>query len=265
MNKRTCTMPECDRPHRARGLCASHYNQQHAPSRHKKKPTACVVCGTVVEKASGGGRKYGATCSNECRRSLQPDRAPRTQLPPEHWARWYGQSSAWPKAGWKPCRYCSTSFPAKSNASLYCSQRCTWRWHDRANGVRIAADILAQPRECTHCGASFNHVAINRTHCSDLCRELARKARGVSLHHGWISKAERLAIYQRDDYTCWLCGDLVDMTANGKTDDWAPSLDHVVPRSKGGAHDESNLKTAHRWCNSVRSDTEVRSIFELTA
>lgn len=263
MTQRTCTMPGCGKKHVARGLCGTHYNQQYQPNRHKKKPTACVVCGTVVEKVGGGGRKYGATCSNECRRALQPRGARRTQLPHDHWARWYGRSSAWPKGGWKSCRHCETSFPANSEASLYCSRQCMWRWHDRANGVRSAADILAESRECARCGTAFNHSATTRIHCSDLCRELARKARGVSLHHGWISKAERLAIYQRDDYTCWLCGSRVDMEADQQRDDWAATLDHVLPRSKGGTHEADNLRTAHRWCNSIRADSGVESIMEL--
>nr|WP_239536851.1 HNH endonuclease signature motif containing protein [Arthrobacter roseus] len=64
---------------------------------------------------------------------------------------------------------------------------------------------------------------------------------------------------------CWLCGEQVDLEADGKRDDWAATLDHVIPRSKGGTHDESNLKTAHRWCNSIRSDSGASSIWDLVS
>ena len=47
---------------------------------------------------------------------------------------------------------------------------------------------------------------------------------------------------------------------------WSPTLDHVIPRSKGGSDDRSNLRTAHLWCNSLRgdggeySDAEIREV-----
>lgn len=92
---RTCTQDNCDRPHRARGLCASHYNQTHAPNRHAPKPVACTWCGTEVMKNSGGSKARRPVCSNECRQWLT---TPYCVLPADHWARWYGKSSTWPRA-----------------------------------------------------------------------------------------------------------------------------------------------------------------------
>lgn len=34
----------------------------------------------------------------------------------------------------------------------------------------------------------------------------------------------------------------------------APTIDHIIPVSKGGTNDESNLQTAHWSCNSIKSD-----------
>ncbi|WP_161794551.1 HNH endonuclease [Demequina globuliformis] len=34
MSKRTCSLPDCDKPFRARGLCAAHYNRAYCPERH---------------------------------------------------------------------------------------------------------------------------------------------------------------------------------------------------------------------------------------
>lgn len=49
-------------------------------------------------------------------------------------------------------------------------------------------------------------------------------------------------------------------------DDWAASLDHIVPQSATDAPDHSpaNLRLAHRWCNLVRGDG-TRSIDDLFA
>jgi len=46
-------------------------------------------------------------------------------------------------------------------------------------------------------------------------------------------------VLARDDYACVYCGATEDLT-----------LDHVIPRSRGGSHAPENLVTACRSCNS---------------
>jgi hypothetical protein len=58
-----------------------------------------------------------------------------------------------------------------------------------------------------------------------------------------IPKAMREAIYARDGHVCTYCGSGFDLT-----------LDHAVPESRGGGHDESNLVTACRQCNASKRD-----------
>lgn len=65
----------------------------------------------------------------------------------------------------------------------------------------------------------------------------------------WILPKLRIELYERDDWTCHLCGDLVDRYGD-PNGDRAPSLDHIVPRSLGGSDEPVNLKTACRACNS---------------
>lgn len=265
MNKRTCSLPECVKPIRARGLCSTHYNAAHQPSRHAKKLVNCAWCGIEVLKQSGGGRKHGHTCSNECRQYLQ---TPYSKLPTDHWSLWFGKASAWPRAR-QPypvlpainCAHCGDPFTPKSAQAKYCSSQCTWRWHDRNNGVRSQADIMADRRDCARCGTAYNHTSPQRMHCTDLCRDLARSERGTPIYHGWIAESVRVSIYERDKYTCWLCGNEVDMNADPQRGDWSPSLDHVIARSHGGTHDVDNLRTAHRWCNAVRGDSDPSELF----
>lgn len=52
-------------------------------------------------------------------------------------------------------------------------------------------------------------------------------------------KLTRREVFQRDRFTCQYCG-----TTHGDL-----TLDHVVPRSKGGPHTWENLVTACRACN----------------
>ena len=49
---------------------------------------------------------------------------------------------------------------------------------------------------------------------------------------------------------CWLCGGTITDTV---------SVDHVIPRSKGGSDDIDNLRPAHKTCNIRRGNRmEVR-------
>ena len=56
---------------------------------------------------------------------------------------------------------------------------------------------------------------------------------------------------ERDGPACWLCGDTVDDGAHAGSP-WAGSVDHVVPRARGGGDEPGNLRLAHRRCNSAR-------------
>lgn len=71
-----------------------------------------------------------------------------------------------------------------------------------------------------------------------------------------ISAAERLAIYERDNWCCSLCGGDVDPDAPVNST-WDATLDHVIPKSLGGLDDPTNLRLAHRRCNAVRGNREA--------
>lgn len=71
----------------------------------------------------------------------------------------------------------------------------------------------------------------------------------------WIDPESRLAIYERDEWVCQLCHDPIDREA-GRNEHFAPSLDHIIPKSKGGPDTNDNLRTAHRICNAIRGARE---------
>jgi hypothetical protein len=64
-----------------------------------------------------------------------------------------------------------------------------------------------------------------------------------------VTTARRLA--QRDGPRCWLCGNDVDLSAPAGSPASA-SVDHVVPRARGGGSEPGNLRLAHRVCNGRR-------------
>lgn len=106
---------------------------------------------------------------------------------------------------------------------------------------------------CSWCG-EHEVPKGKRSYCSKTCS-------GRAAHHAQRAREQRfsirddvrLAIYKRDDYVCYLCGEPCDLAADYNADH-APSLDHVLPRSAGGSDDVWNLRTAHRICNTRKRD-----------
>lgn len=58
------------------------------------------------------------------------------------------------------------------------------------------------------------------------------------------NKPSRALIYKRDNNTCQYCGSTRKLT-----------IDHVVPKSKGGSDDWTNLVVACSSCNTKKGDT----------
>lgn len=60
----------------------------------------------------------------------------------------------------------------------------------------------------------------------------------IPFSSGFREYPKRKMIYKRDHYTCQYCGSIKDLT-----------IDHVIPKSKGGTNKWNNLVTCCRKCN----------------
>lgn len=60
-------------------------------------------------------------------------------------------------------------------------------------------------------------------------------------------------VAERDGWWCWLCGGAIDPHCPDESPSRA-TLDHLVPRSRGGSSDLGNLRLAHRRCNMRRGN-----------
>lgn len=100
---------------------------------------------------------------------------------------------------------------------------------------------------CDDCGSPFAARATT-LHPQGIPRRCADCGKGK---RGWITKKRRAAIYARDNYLCQICG--LPVTINGPWETGA-ALDHIVPQSMGGTHRNSNLRTTHNLCNSIRRE-----------
>lgn len=59
-------------------------------------------------------------------------------------------------------------------------------------------------------------------------------------------------ILERDDYTCQQCKKLVEYDDS--------KLDHTVPLTRGGTHDDSNLATLCNKCHDKKSQRESNGV-----
>lgn len=64
------------------------------------------------------------------------------------------------------------------------------------------------------------------------------------------------AVRKRDKDICQICGLFVDDTdiKNGHIRRMYPTVDHIIPLSKGGSHTWDNVRLAHMACNAGKCD-----------
>jgi len=89
--------------------------------------------------------------------------------------------------------------------------------------------------------ADDGHV-LHSAHLSLPSPSVIRLRYVVKVPYSRRTAMSRRALFARDDYCCQYCGGFAD------------SLDHVVPRSRGGQHTWENLAAACRPCNLRKRD-----------
>ena len=147
---------------------------------------------------------------------------------------------------WNPCTiYCKTCKPLMRMISHGISdvrtRVCCMCFKPRTND-HLKTDAGMR---CVACEAKVR--AIRRSQSKQL-RRAQSKANGP-----YDKDISLWAVSSRDSDTCHICRAKVDW--KDKTiGNMYPSVDHVVPLSKGGTHTWDNVKIAHRWCNSVKCD-----------
>ncbi len=104
---------------------------------------------------------------------------------------------------------------------------------------------------CRGCGRPF--VSRRPTQwCSSDCRRRDRPQKRGRVRGAY----SRRAIFERDRWTCRLCGKRVKRTAK-VPDPKAPVIDHIVPLAAGpdlgGVDAPWNVQCAHFLCNSIKS------------
>ena len=266
--------------------CSERCKNRTAWERRKKAP--CSICGAATGWPASDPRSEGARC-RECTKSpcgttaaygrgcrCTECRAANTEAMREYVAlrKAAGRPVTAPEYS-KVCEFCASEFITIHTRARFCSLQCAARLNAGWSTSKALVPYVAPPAPrrrptpnlntaprfwgvlvagpCRWCGVHFIGVGSQARYCSKRCaRSKSQTARGLTFK---VSPRFRREIYERDNWTCQLCGEPVDRGAH-YLDDWAPSLDHIEPQSQALIPDHSaeNLRCAHRWCNAIRGD-----------
>lgn len=187
------------------------------------------------------------------------------------------------------CMYCGKEFEGRSYCpNNFCSSYCTGKYYaekrreeTREERERVAEakrkikkqkqemiaelkrgikELKARQKEikkykaCKCCGKIFKS---NRpSYCSDECArriDNMRRDKRIAQNGKPDLSINLFSLYKRDSGVCKLCGKLTNFTADIQADEY-PSIDHIIPLSKGGKHEWNNVQLTHRKCNTVKSN-----------
>ncbi len=135
----------------------------------------------------------------------------------------------------------------------------------------VSINKISHPKEvyvvkCKRCGRMFETERKDKIFCSDICSKRYRNSTHWNRRRAYKKNAMEdgdihiKLLYQREDGICYLCGKKCDWndckTINGVfiSGNNYPSIDHVIPLSKGGKHSWDNVRLAHRICNIHKRD-----------
>ena len=135
--------------------------------------------------------------------------------------------------------------------------------NERIKLVRSFYAILETKKDktCAYCGKIFHSQYTEARYCSKSCKRRYRgtnfKDRCKKYNVFYDPFVTPIKVFERDHYQCKICGLLCntdDNTWNGFIGAWHPTVDHIIPLSKGGTHTWDNVQCAHARCNSVKRD-----------
>lgn len=88
----------------------------------------------------------------------------------------------------------------------------------------------------------------NRASCTDRQNE-----RNAKLYTVFIEEVSLEFLFERDHGRCQLCGYKLSMETK-RPDPRTPTRDHIIPLSKGGTHERTNMQLACDVCNVRKSN-----------
>lgn len=234
----------------------------------------CVVCGKPFDSY----RKASVTCSTECSLThgnrSKPGTEKRQNRIQETVNKKHGESFEYvshDKGRVKlRCKTCGNIIERAQSTVREKNIRCEHcKEAEDAKDARrklvlflVALKESKTPKTCKNCGKAFYSPYATKEYCSDSCRKKARRTgnsyRSRCRHYGvyYDPRVTREKVLERDGYVCQVCGKKCDENDHrwGTSGPDFPTLDHIVPLAKGGAHTWDNVQCACGICNSYKRD-----------
>lgn len=150
----------------------------------------------------------------------------------------------------KACEHCGAAFEqatGRGRPRRFCSGPCK----ERARYEATARHGLTEVRNCDRCGRTFDRMQRPRAtrFCSDACMHRHNEERREALElAAFVEDVPLQFLVERDGGRCRLCGEPVALEEQ-VPHLLAPTVDHIVPLSRGGMHSKANTQLAHFACN----------------
>ncbi len=161
----------------------------------------------------------------------------------------------------RSCDFCGETFVAVNIANRFCSYECCYNGALKANHDKNLEQFVPEQRTCLQCGVVFTTTFEKQRclYCSDRCANRHHdieyeKKRSQQMKEAFVEPVGLKTTYKSCNGVCGICG-LPVPKVNDPASDWGPTIDHIVPLSKGGKHKKTNCQLAHRLCNSLKLDT----------
>lgn len=114
---------------------------------------------------------------------------------------------------------------------------------------------------CPVCGCMI--FGRRKKYCSQKCSDTVRNAvtkdkRIKKMKAGRRDAITLKQVYELEEGICYICGKKCDFEDYERRDgafiagNYYPSVEHIVPLSKGGTHTWDNVRLAHRICNTLK-------------
>lgn len=236
----------------------------------------CQQCGKEFHKASNG--RVPKYCSNECAHEAQVKRPTAVckacgkeyRVSRNAKGDYCSRECQWAsmRAETSKCTVCGGFAPS---GKAYCSERCKAYAWDKKRGdslgfEKVFEDTLewmerlskTAPRACDLCGGEYLPAAVNQVHCGRCAKYLRDNNGDLRIYRNGkpdLSITLR-KLYERDRGYCRGCGRHIEFVDDYNSDDY-PSIDHILPISKGGTHTWDNVQLMCRGCNSLKCDEVV--------
>lgn len=217
--------------------CSRKCTDKASKDNGKDQIAECHLCGTPFAFKEGHNQQ-GVFCSRACvGLSIRLNRKAEARMRP------------------RTCSQCDAAMAMQARQCLMCDApfQCLATSHRRYCDEHRGCYNQGRMRNCCVCGKKCTSMAKQHVYCSRECRDAdpTRRSRAATLRKIYKSnraKVVKRKVYERDKWTCQICKEKLNRDVHWN-DPMAPSIDHVIPRAKGGSNHIDNLQAAHRKCN----------------